>query len=161
FAQSLGARTSCQGYALAKSVEPRGRVFAPQVLVDPGQPARRASGYGEDQTPTEIPSVAVIDAERARAGTSSLAIPNAWELRSQQREEEEECLLPRAAAVDKEAHALLVACVGSDAVVAYDAASADPARTQRRRWRVAAGPSGIAVDGAHRRAIVWSQFDRS
>src|SRR5262249_2498091 len=28
-----------------------------------------------------------------------------------------------------------------------------------RRWKVAAGPTGIAVDAEARRAVVWSQFD--
>ena len=30
----------------------------------------------------------------------------------------------------------------------------------RRRWDVAAGPTGIAVDSDKDRAVVWSQFER-
>jgi cytochrome c peroxidase len=55
----------------------------------------------------------------------------------------------------------LVACLGVDALVAFDAASVRPALTEKRRWRVPAGPNGVAVDPAGRRAVVWSQFDRA
>jgi cytochrome c peroxidase len=54
-----------------------------------------------------------------------------------------------------------VACVGLDQVVAYDSLAASPIRAERRRWSVAAGPTGIAVDPARSRAVVWSQFDRA
>src|SRR6185503_6517966 len=38
--------------------------------------------------------------------------------------------------------------------------SADPRRAERGRWDVPAGPTGVALDIAKRRLVVWSQFDR-
>ena len=49
-------------------------------------------------------------------------------------------------------------CLGVDAVIAYDARAANPHLHPVRRWKVASGPTGIVVDAARRRAIVWSQF---
>jgi hypothetical protein len=56
---------------------------------------------------------------------------------------------------------LLVSCFGIDQVIAFDALAASPARAERGRWSVASGPSGISVDSEKRRAVVWSQFDRT
>jgi cytochrome c peroxidase len=50
--------------------------------------------------------------------------------------------------------------MGINSVVEYDAASADPRRAERGRWDVPAGPTGVALDAAKRRLVVWSQFDR-
>jgi mono/diheme cytochrome c family protein len=63
--------------------------------------------------------------------------------------------------VDDATGTLLVTCLGIDSVVAYDAASANPVSIEKARWDVGSGPTGIAVDGAKRRAVVWSQFERS
>lgn len=156
-----GRRTSCQGYALAKSLDPAGRILAPQVLVDPGDASRRPSGYGDDNASTEIQSVAVIDAKLGQPLAASLALPESRWGGAVVDGSRAECLLPRAAAVDRATHTLLVACLGIDAVVAYDAAAADPARTEKRRWSVASGPTGIAIDPARHEAVVWSQFDRA
>ena len=157
--------SSCQGYALARSLVPGGRVLAPQVLVTPGDPEQRAQGYGDENTPTEQPSVAVID-----EGTRD-ALPASLQSAQEQRMFEDvrgglpqrraECLLPRAAAVDPGSRTLFVTCFGIDAVIAYDASAASPALAEIRRFEVGSGPSGIAVDAAHARAVVWSQFDRS
>jgi mono/diheme cytochrome c family protein len=152
--------SACQGYALAKSLDPRGRVLAPEVLVDPGDLSRQPSGYGNDQSVTERPAVAVIDAHAKRALDESIqGEPRMWF--AAQDDTRRECLLPRAAAVDARSRTLLVACVGIDSVVAYDASAPNPIRAEKRRWRVGAGPSGIAVDEGARRAVVWSQFDRA
>ncbi|MCA9625924.1 MAG: cytochrome C peroxidase, partial [Myxococcales bacterium] len=51
-------------------------------------------------------------------------------------------------------------CMGTNAVVEMDPRGTDPARLERRRWSVAAGPTGVAVDDSDGRAVVWSQFDR-
>jgi DNA-binding beta-propeller fold protein YncE/mono/diheme cytochrome c family protein len=156
-------RTSCQSFALARAENPGGRIFAPQVLVDPGNLEQRAQGYGNTMMRTEVPSVAVIDEKTGLPLMSSLAIGNDTSIFSRfgQAPEPERCVLPRAAAVDDTSQSLLVACYGIDTVIAYDAASADPAHAEKRRWRVPAGPSGIAVDRLGRRAVVWSQFDRN
>jgi DNA-binding beta-propeller fold protein YncE len=148
-------RTSCQGFALAQSGT---RVYAPQVLVDPGDRGRRTAGYGEENVNTEVPSIAVVDARVGYPIANSLRVNQ--DHMFQRRDDEEHCILPRAAAVDPKSDTLLVGCMGSDLVIAYDALAPDPARTERQRWRVSAGPSGIAVDPDEARAVVWSQFDR-
>jgi DNA-binding beta-propeller fold protein YncE len=150
-------RTSCQSFALARSSNER--VFVPQVLVDRGDLHNRPSGYGDDHVTTEVPSVAVIDGKTGFAMMSSLQVNNTIAFRNPN-DEIEHCILPRSAAVDDDSSSLLVGCFGTDVVVAYDALSPDPARVEKRRWRVAAGPSGIAVDATDHRAVVWSQFDR-
>ena len=153
-----GRRRAVQGYAVAATTKPAGRVLLPQVLVDSGGPDRRTDGYGEPHGVTEVPSVAVIDASLGVAMQSSLRLDHRMTYRND--DQPERCLLPRAAAIDDESGTLLVACLGSDTVVAYDALAPEPARAERRRWRVAAGPIGVAVDRFDRRAVVWSKFDR-
>ena len=156
-------RASCQGFALAKSVAPAGRILAPQVFVDPGTPSLRPEGYGSGHTATESPSVAVFDEGTGEPFESSLTVQRGLDWRGEKtaRDHREECLLPRAAVVDPKSRLLLVSCFGIDNVVAYDAASADPQAAERRRWVVGSGPSGIAVDPEQPRAYVWSQFDRT
>ena len=156
-------RISCQGYALAKTMDPKGRVLAPQVFVDSGDPNQRAEGYGDDDSPTESPSVAVIDDATGAALDTSLAFERERMFMGgadDPRDHHEPCLLPRAAAVDPNAKSLLVTCFGIDDVVEYDAVAASPVRAEKRRWGVGAGPTGIAVDAVAKRAVVWSQFDR-
>jgi cytochrome c peroxidase len=68
------------------------------------------------------------------------------------------CLLPRSAVYDD--GSLYLTCLGIDALLKLDARGIDPSRAEVRRWSVAAGPSGVAVDRDTHRAVVWSQFDR-
>lgn len=153
---------SCQGFALAKSIAPKGRVLAPQVFVDPGDLENRPEGYGDDNAPTETAGIGVIDEATGRPVEESLVMSRHRMFRQvDARDHAGECLLPRAAAVDPTSRTLLVACFGIDAVVAYDAASITPERSERRRWLTGAGPTGLAVDSVGRRAVVWSQFDRT
>jgi DNA-binding beta-propeller fold protein YncE/mono/diheme cytochrome c family protein len=156
-------RTGCQGFALAKSVAPGGRILAPQVFVDPGSPEVRPEGYGNANVSTETPAVAVLDEGTGEPFEASLLVRRdiGWRGEKSARDHREECLLPRAAATDPRTRTLLVTCFGIDDVIAYDAASASPAASERRRWSVGPGPSGVAVDPEKPRAIVWSQFDRS
>ncbi|HSO33552.1 MAG TPA: hypothetical protein VLT33_13560 [Labilithrix sp.] len=156
-------RASCQGFALAKSVSPGGRILAPQVFVDPGTPEQRPEGYGNGHVATESPAVAVFDEGTGEPFESSLTLQRGLDWRGEKtaRDHREECPLPRAAIVDPKSRMLLVSCFGIDNVIAYDAASADPQSAERRRWLVGAGPSGIAVDPEQPRAFVWSQFDRT
>jgi mono/diheme cytochrome c family protein len=153
----------CQGFPMVKSVEPKGRILAPQILVDPGDPENRAQGYGDANQPTEVANVAVIDAGTRRLVNASVGrVPDQHFFGGDPREPVAgECLLPRSAAVDDASGTLLVTCLGIDSVVAYDAASANPVSIEKARWDVGSGPTGIAVDGAKRRAVVWSQFERS
>jgi cytochrome c len=164
--ESKNSLPSCQGFALAKSAEVPGRIFAPQVLVEPGDPDRRPSGYGDENSQTELPAVAVVDEGARTPLASSVLFGRDLSLlrkgmRPGPRSEQPECLLPRAAAVDAQTKSLLVTCYGIDAVVAYDATAANPLRAERRRWTVGAGPSGVAVDPEKHLAAVWSQFDRT
>ncbi|HEY5241192.1 MAG TPA: cytochrome C peroxidase [Polyangiaceae bacterium] len=159
-----GTHPSCQGFALAKSVDPGGRILAPQALVDNGDAKERAPGYGNDESATEVGDVAVIDAATGKPLTASLERPTengGWGNVDAREIQKTECLLPRAAAMDPTSRSLLVSCYGIDQVIAYDSLAASPARAERHRWSVSAGPSGIAVDTAKNRAVVWAQFDRS
>lgn len=160
----FGTRVGCQGYPITKSIAPKGRILAPQVLVDPGDPENRAQGYGDGNNPTEITNVTVIDAGTQRivnASLSNQAQQDRFFGRDPNEPQQGECILPRAAAVDGSTQTLFVTCLGIDSLVAYDAASASPATVEKGRWDVGSGPTGVAVDGAHKRAIVWSQFERS
>jgi DNA-binding beta-propeller fold protein YncE len=156
-------RVGCQGFALAKSVTPAGRILAPQVFVDPGTPEQRPEGYGSGHAATESPAVAVLDEGTAEPFETSLTLQRGLDWRGDKsaRDHRADCLLPRAAVVDPRSRMLLVSCFGIDNVIAYDSASADPQAAERRRWSVGAGPSGIAVDPEQPRAFVWSQFDRT
>jgi hypothetical protein len=151
-------RKGCQGFALTKvgadgdsdqAKKMVDRVFAPMVSVNPGDGAE-SSGYGSE-SPAEVAEVAVVDASAERAITRAVRLPRSGDART-------ECLLPRAAAYDD--GALYVACLGIDALLKLDARSADPARAELARWKVASGPTGVAVDHERRRLVAWSQFDR-
>jgi mono/diheme cytochrome c family protein len=161
-----GKGSSCQGFALAKTGNPGGRVLIPQAEVDPGDPNENPSGYGSSrQDQAEVGDIAVIDEGSGELFMASLQVTNANLFRqmqsSSQGHDHQECLLPRSAAYDAKRHALLVGCFGIDDVVSYDALAASPIRAMRRRWDVAAGPTGIAVDTDKDRAVVWSQFERT
>ena len=157
-------RPSAQGYALAKSIDPPGRVLMPQVFIDPGDPSQRAEGYGHDGSPTESQNIAVIDEGTRQPFDSSVVFTRNHFFSGgadDPRDHHGACLLPRAAAVDAKTKTLLVTCFGLDDLVAFDAAAANPASAEKRRWDVGGGPTGIAVDPVKHRAIVWAQFDRS
>jgi mono/diheme cytochrome c family protein len=154
-------RTSCQGFALAKSIAPMGRILAPQVLVESGDTAERSTGYGSSTgTPSEVSDVAVIDEGTDRPIESSLTIRSDVRRAFGVRPSGKECVLPRAAAVDPHRESLFVTCLGIDTVVEYDTASPEPHHAEKRRWVVSSGPTGIAIDQGGRRAVVWAQFDR-
>jgi cytochrome c peroxidase len=125
------------------------RVFAPMVSVNAGD-GSESSGYGND-SPSEISQVMVIDASAERALTRSVKRPASGTAK-------DECLLPRSAVYDD--GALYVTCLGIDSLLQLDARSQDPSHSERKRWHVAAGPTGVAIDRVHHQAIVWSQFER-
>jgi mono/diheme cytochrome c family protein len=153
--------SACQEFALARSTESAGRIFAPQVLVDPGNREQPSGGYGGDGFfDPEVSGVAVIDVATEEPLEESLTVKQDL-AKMAGGKARPDCLLPRAAAVDAPRGALFVTCFGIDAVLELDARAADPRAAERRRWNVAAGPSGIAVDGKVQRAVVWSQFDRT
>ncbi|MFT3766470.1 MAG: c-type cytochrome [Minicystis sp.] len=149
-----GGRPGTHGYALARlSVQPGApaRIFVPISSVNPGRPEASFGYGGALDTPTVTPLVAVVDPVAERV------IGNGR--RTDGTNHRRECLLPRAAAATAEG-TVLVACQGIDALVELDARSLDPVSVERRRFRVPSGPSGLAVDGASKRAVVWSQFAR-
>jgi DNA-binding beta-propeller fold protein YncE len=158
----LALRAGSQGYSLAKVALPLKvagsvgveRILLPMVSVDPGDPLReRAVYYGPpfDGVPKETPIVSVVDPANKQALTKYLL--GATEARFAR-----ECLLPRAAAVRAATGSLLVLCFGIDAVVELDALAIDPFRAERSRTSVPPGPSGVAVDDASGRAVVFSQL---
>jgi len=156
----LSRRKAVQGFTVARS-DRFGRVFAPVVLADPGDPKQRTSGYGAGAAASEVPVIAVLDAATAEPLPSSLEVAQVgWRPSFDDASDHPPCLLPRASAVDDEHQTLLVTCPGIDAVVAFDLASASPGTAEVWRTRVASGPTGIAVDRDHGRAVVWSAFDR-
>ena len=144
------ALESGQGFALAKSTAPAGRVFAPHAAIRPvlvSTEDQQASGYGSVEVgPTEDFDVAVLDDDTGVLVRHTMG-----------NEGGTTCVLPRAAAVTM-AGELLVACVGSSEILAFDAAAVNPHEAKVRSWKVPEGPLGIAVDEASARAFVWSQF---
>ena len=139
-----------QGYSLARSTS--GRIFAPEILANPNPtPGEATSGYGPGGGPAQIGDIASLD----EAG-EHLATTPVLDFR-----DHADCLLPRAAAIDEATGRLLVACLGVNTILAYDAKAKNPHLAPAARWSVAAGPTGIAVDPAARRAVVWSQFDHT
>jgi DNA-binding beta-propeller fold protein YncE len=138
-------RRGSQGFALARASS--GAVFAPGVLVDPSP--GDGGGYGGAATGTVLGQIAAIDpkGERAEVPPANGALGVL------------DCLLPRAAAFDPADELLLVACLGLDSVIAYDARAKAPHESELFRRRVGGGPTGLAVDAAGRRAVVFSQFD--
>ncbi|WP_437937554.1 cytochrome C peroxidase [Sorangium sp. So ce341] len=148
-------RRGSQGFALARAAS--GAVFAPIALVDPGREAS-GGGYGAARAQTVIHHIAVVDAAGERADVP----PVSTHLGTQG------CQLPRAAAIAPAEEVLLVACLGRDEVIAYDARAAIPGQPgaagsardrELYRARVGFGPTAIAVDGARGRAVVFTRFD--
>ena len=152
-------RVSNQGFALALSVEPRGRVLVPDAFVDPGVPDQISRGYGRGAAAAATPAVAVIDASKLETEPRSVEPPAAW-VSQDLVAGRQGCRLPRAAAVDAASGLLLVTCLGADVLVGYDAAAPSPIDAEALRVRVPAGPTGLGVDARNRRAVVFSQFDR-
>lgn len=153
-------RKAVQGFTVARS-DRLGRIYAPVVLADPGNPEQRTAGYGAGSAASEVPAVAVLDQTTGEPLASSLEVAQVgWRPSFDDAFDHPPCLLPRASAADDDHHTLLVACPGIDAVVAYDLASAAPGSAEVWRFRVASGPTGIAVDRERGRAVVWSAFDR-
>lgn len=161
-------RLGQQGFAMVKTRRPRGRLLLPQTLIDPGSKTmRNGMTYGGPQT-TAVGNIGVIDAQTgvlapasSRLSQMELAMMEGRRFNQFDEATTADCLLPRAVALHDESSTLLVACLGVDAVIAYDASSINPSAVPKIRWNVAAGPTGVAVDAKAGRAIVFSQFERT
>jgi mono/diheme cytochrome c family protein len=145
-------RVACQGFALARAET--GRIFAPHVLAFTGDPQENSSGYGggDEGLEAEVFHVPVIDEDAAKIVPGSMRLASGVE----RAPGSGRCALPRAAAVGKAG--LFVTCLGEDVVALFDADAVNPHDVAIGRWAVPAGPVGIALDEAHGRALVWSQF---
>ena len=143
-------RAACQGFALARAES--GRVFAPHVLAFTGDPRENSSGYGggSEGREAEVFHVPVVDEDAAKLLPESLRLAAGLEGLTGK------CALPRAATVGKAG--LFVTCLGDDVVALFDADAINPHDVALSRWAVPSGPTGIALDEPHARAIVWSQF---
>jgi DNA-binding beta-propeller fold protein YncE len=160
-ADQMALRTGVQGYALTRVALPGRagaagpqRILVPMVSVDPGEEARRSSVYYGppfDGVTKETPIVGVVDPASRQPMSRYLLGTSETQLRR-------ECLLPRAAAVRAKSASLLVACFGLDVLLELDALAVDPFRAERRRFGVPPGPTGVAVDEASGRAVVFSQI---
>lgn len=140
-------RLGSQGFVLARSDK---GFFAPLVMVETKPPLGSSSGYGsaESLAPAAVGEIATIDEKTATIQIKQAAVnigPT-------------DCFLPRAAAWDQARNELLVACLGTDSIVVYDASKKHPHDYERRRFVVPAGPTGLAIDAEKRRAVVFSSF---
>lgn len=145
------SRVACQGFALAKT--DTGHILAPHVLVFPGE-NMPSEGYGgsPEGREAEVFHIPVIDEDAGKVVSNSANLRTGFE-RSLK------CALPRAATVGKSG--LFVTCLGEDTVHLYDADALNPHDVPVAKWKVPSGPTAIAVDDEHDRAVVWSQFAHS
>ncbi|MDI1479505.1 c-type cytochrome [Polyangium sp. y55x31] len=145
------SRHTGQGFVLTALVgtnpEHVTRLLAPMVSVDQDAGSVSTETYGS-RFLAAAPLVAVVDT------TSEALLGRNHFVSGQFRETV--CTLPRAAALAGER--LLLACLGIDAVLELEARARDPMRFERRRYRVPAGPMGVAAEPGRERAVVWSQF---
>lgn len=145
-------RASNQGFALVhlRMADGAERLFVPGVSVDTGdldEPISGGYGSTSSSAPNAVaPLTVVLDARTEKVLTAGVA--------TARNDAEVDCLLPRAAAAQGDR--LWVSCLGIDAVVELDARTAHPSMLEQRRFRVPAGPVGVAVSGD--RLVVWSQF---
>lgn len=148
-------RHACQGFALAESRSPEGRIFAPHTLAFTDSSPDDSGGYGSSPgLEPEVFDVAVIDEDKATAMKASLAVSLLAE------SDEMPCPLPRAAAAGKNG-ALYVTCLGTNALIELDGSVVNPHYAQLRSWKVPTGPTALAVDDDSGRAYVFSQFTHS
>ncbi len=157
-------RFARQGYALVSFAVPDRKggashdvVLAPHTEVMTGDPLAISSGYGgggiedfEQGLRAEVFGISTVD---GRSGTKTVFT------RAGDSATQDGCHLPRGAAVDAAGKRLLVACLGSNALMSFDVSKGKVGRKALARVPVAAGPTGVAVDETGGRAVVFSQFD--
>lgn len=139
-----------------------GRILVPHVLAAPGDPQVQTRGYGGAPR-TVLADVATIDQASAALETRSPVDPlDPEELAAiaSRPGRVDDCLLPIASAIHPGARALLVACRGTDDVVALAADAPAPARAELGRARFGAGLASVLVlrDGT---VALHESFDRA
>ena len=151
-------RAGVQGFSLARLGD---RLFAPEALVRTGDPSEHTDGYGHmtPDLPSQIFGVAVVEAGKDAPARASVRL-DAEHVASAERHRPP-CLLPRAAVADPARGSIFVACADLGMVLELDASKDDPARAEKRRFRTAAGPVGLALDAGSAEAFAWSQFGRT
>jgi DNA-binding beta-propeller fold protein YncE/mono/diheme cytochrome c family protein len=153
-------RDAVQGFAVAMLED---RAFVPHVLAHRGEVT--VGGYGTSESyPSHQPALAAVD---TTGGEVWLRVANQSVRADKSRyghaggNRRDACFLPRAAAADAHSGTVLVGCEGTDSVEVYDGSNEALVPSMKARWKVPAGPTGIAVDEAAGTALVWSQFDRA
>ncbi|HZO13756.1 MAG TPA: c-type cytochrome, partial [Polyangiaceae bacterium] len=123
-------------------------VLLPLVLTDPGNTnvdlVSFGYGSGEERSPVMTPAIVRAPSAENRDVDFLVSGFRAFD-----------CLLPRAALWYARAEKLLVACMGSD-TVGYQHLLRGALHGSL--LRVAAGPTGMAIDPETNRLVVWSQF---
>jgi hypothetical protein len=121
----------------------------------------RSTGYGGGGFEESANIAAeIFDIDIVAAGKRTRSTGHHSRVPAKLRAGAEACRLPRAAVVDPARQTLMLACLGNDKVIEYDATGTTPAGSFKRAIDVGAGPSGIAIDPQSHEAIVWSSFDR-
>ncbi|MDI1428381.1 hypothetical protein [Polyangium sorediatum] len=150
------SRRTGQGFVLTALVgtnpERVTRLLAPMVSVDGDAGSISTETYGS-RFLAAAPLVAVVDTTSESLLGRDLSVLGGLD---DVGGPEKACTLPRAAALVGDR--LLLGCLGVDAVLELDARARDPMHFERRRFRVPAGPMGVAVEPGRERAVIWSQF---
>lgn len=137
----------------------KGRLLIPMVAVEPGMGLQSQKVYGAAGGRPMMPFVNVI-AERTEIPLSrDVADPGLSGPLADVGGREKACMLPKAAVLDGDE--MLVACLGIDALVVLEARARDPMSAEVRRYKLPEGPTGVAVDAAKRRAVVYAQFEHA
>lgn len=140
-------RVASQGFVLARSEK---GILAPLVMVEPKPPRGSSSGYGSDssESPAVVGEIASVDEKTGEIRIKSRAVGVG----------PKDCFLPRAAVANDAQKEVWVSCLGIDSVIVYDASKTNPHDYEKRRIPVPSGPTGLAMDAEHQRAVVFSSF---
>jgi len=151
-----------QGFAATRLGD---EILVPVTVSYPGGAEAVTTGYGGDAllAPVEPAIVSIDRGEpawlRTMGVTAKASEPRRREIAACKRSVDP-CLLPRAIVPVPSRSTVLIACAGIDQVVEHHRGSNPLNASERARWLVASGPTGIAFDEASSEAVVWSQLDR-
>lgn len=152
---SAEAPAAIQGAAPPGGKARSSRLVVPMVSIDPGDERRTSSIYYGPPPLAGIskhaPTAAVVDPAAERSLTTHTLAPT-WDLRAG------ECTLPRAIAVDPEAHRGFVACMGIDQVHVVDVAAADPMAAVIDRIDAPTGPTGLALSRERDKIVIYGEL---